>query len=191
MKLKTGKCIIISAPSGAGKSTIVKFLLSRFSNLSFSISATSRARRNYETHGMHYYFITAKEFREKIKAEEFLEWEEVYKNHYYGTLKSEMTRIWGEKKNVIFDVDVEGGRNLKAYFGNRALAIFVQPPSVEILEQRLRDRSTETEETLLTRISKAEHELTYANQFDKTIVNDDLDKACAEAYNVVKDFLES
>lgn len=191
MDTPTGKCIIISAPSGAGKTSIVRFLLSRFDNLSFSVSATSRNRRSYEVNGLHYYFITAAEFREKIETGEFLEWQEVYTDQYYGTLKSEMTRIWSEHKHVIFDVDVEGGINLKNYFGNNALAIFVQPPSVDILEQRLRNRSTETEQTLLTRISKAAHELAYAPRFDKIIINEDLDSACEEAMGLVKEFLSS
>jgi|SRR5690554_5348304 len=190
MKSENGKCIILSAPSGAGKTTIVRFLLSRFDNLSFSVSATSRKRRSYEASGLHYYFISADTFRKKIEAGEFLEWEEVYKDRYYGTLKSEMTRIWDEGKHVIFDVDVVGGRNLKEYFGDQALAIFVKPPSIKVLEDRLRNRSTETEADLRSRISKAEHELTYSNQFDVVLVNDDLDKACAEAYQLVKDFLE-
>lgn len=190
MDHSAGKCIIISAPSGAGKTSIVRFLLSRFDNLSFSVSATSRARRSYEVNGLHYYFITADEFRKKIEANDFLEWEEVYRDQYYGTLKSEMSRIWGEKKHVIFDVDVEGGLNLKSYFGERALALFIQPPSVEILEQRLRNRSTETEEALTTRISKAAHELTYAPKFDKVIINENLDDACEEAMILVKEFLK-
>lgn len=191
MKTENGKCIILSAPSGAGKTTIVRFLLSRFDNLSFSVSATSRERRSYEASGLHYYFINAENFRKKIEGGEFLEWEEVYKDKYYGTLKSEMTRIWSEDKHVIFDVDVVGGKNLKEYFGDKALAIFVKPPSLKVLEDRLRKRSTETEEDLTSRISKAGHELTYSDQFDVVLVNDDLDKACAEAYQLVKDFLES
>lgn len=191
MDTPAGKCIIISAPSGAGKTSIVRYLLSRFDNLSFSVSATSRSRRSYEVNGLHYYFITAEEFRKKIESDEFLEWQEVYKDQYYGTLKSEMSRIWSKHKHVIFDVDVEGGINLKRYFGNNALSIFVQPPSVDILEQRLRNRSTETEETLMTRISKAAHELSYAPRFDKIIINDDLDLACKEAKTLVKEFLAS
>lgn len=191
MKSETGKCIILSAPSGAGKTTIVRFLLSKFDKLSFSISATSRERRSYEANGLHYYFISADSFREKIQADRFLEWEEVYKDQYYGTLKSEMTRIWSEGKNVIFDVDVVGGSNLKKYFGDKALAIFVKPPSLEVLEERLRKRSTEREEALVSRISKAAHELTYADKFDIVLVNDDLDKACAEACKLVEDFLEA
>ena len=191
MKSETGKCIILSAPSGAGKTTIVRFLLSKFDNLSFSVSATSRKRRSYEANGLHYYFISADSFRKKIDADKFLEWEEVYEDQYYGTLKSEMTRIWSEGKHVIFDVDVEGGSNLKKYFGDKALAIFVKPPSIKILEERLRKRSTETEEALVSRISKAAHELTYADRFDVILVNDDLDNACAEAWKLVEDFLEA
>lgn len=186
-----GKCIILSAPSGAGKTTIVRFLLSKFDKLSFSVSATSRQRRSYEAEGLHYYFMGAEAFRQKIENDDFLEWEEVYTDQYYGTLKSEMTRIWDAGKHVIFDVDVVGGVNLKKYFGDKALAIFVQPPGIEELESRLRKRSTETEESLLARLSKAEHEMTYSKHFDKILINDNLDDACAEACKWVKEFIES
>ncbi len=191
MEKSGGKCIILSAPSGAGKTTIVRYLLSKFDSLSFSVSATSRERRSYEANGLHYYFLSAEEFRKKIKEDAFLEWEEVYKDQYYGTLKSEMTRIWDSGKHVIFDVDVVGGSNLKKYFGDKALAIFVQPPSIKVLEERLRNRSTETEETLKARLEKADHELTYSDKFDKVLINDDLDTACAEGCEMVKAFLES
>lgn len=191
MENNGGKCIIFSAPSGAGKTTIVRFLLSKFDKLSFSVSATSRERRSYEADGLHYYFMSADAFRKKIEEDSFLEWEEVYADQYYGTLKSEMTRIWNRGKHVIFDVDVVGGVNLKKYFGDKALAIFVQPPGIEELEDRLRKRSTETEETLLARLSKAEHEMTFSKYFDKILINDDLDKACAEACEMVKEFIES
>ncbi len=186
-----GKCIILSAPSGAGKTTIVRFLLSKFDDLSFSVSATSRARRSYEADGLHYYFISADDFRKKIEQNAFLEWEEVYTDQYYGTLKSEMKRIWNAGKHVIFDVDVVGGSNLKTYFGDKALAIFVKPPSIDVLEDRLRKRSTETEESLRSRLSKAAHEMTYTDRFDKILINDNLDKACAEACGMVQEFLES
>lgn len=186
-----GKCIILSAPSGAGKTTIVRYLLSKFDDLSFSVSATSRERRSYEANGLHYYFMSAEDFRQKINDNAFLEWEEVYPDHYYGTLKSEMNRIWESGKNVIFDVDVVGGRNLKNYFGDKALAIFVQPPSIAVLEERLRNRSTETEETLKSRLEKAEHEMTFSDKFDVVLINDNLDKACADAFAMVKEFIES
>lgn len=191
MENNGGKCIILSAPSGAGKTTIVRFLLSKFDKLSFSVSATSRERRSYEAHGLHYYFMSADDFREKINTDAFLEWEEVYTDQYYGTLKSEMTRIWNSGKHVIFDVDVVGGVNLKKYFGDKALAIFVQPPGIKELEDRLRKRSTETEETLMARLSKAEHEMTFSKYFDKILINDNLDKACADACKMVKEFIES
>lgn len=191
MENNEGKCIILSAPSGAGKTTIVRFLLSKFDKLAFSVSATSRERRSYEAEGLHYYFMTADAFRKKIEDDTFLEWEEVYTDQFYGTLKSEMTRIWSSGKHVIFDVDVVGGVNLKKYFGDKAMAIFVQPPGIEVLEERLRKRSTETEETLLARLSKAEHEMTFSKHFDKVLINDNLDEACAEACNMVREFIES
>ena len=191
MNKSEGKCIILSAPSGAGKTTIVRFLLSKFDDLSFSVSATSRARRSYEANGLHYYFISADEFRKKIEQDAFLEWEEVYTDQYYGTLKSEMQRIWNAGKHVIFDVDVVGGSNLKTYFGDKALAIFVKPPSIAVLEDRLRKRSTETEETLKARLSKAAHEMTYADKFDQILINDNLDKACAKACSMVQEFLST
>ena len=191
MENNEGKCIILSAPSGAGKTTIVRFLLSKFDKLAFSVSATSRERRSYEAEGLHYYFMTADAFRKKIGDDTFLEWEEVYTDQFYGTLKSEMTRIWSSGKHVIFDVDVVGGVNLKKYFGDKAMAIFVQPPGIEVLEERLRKRSTETEETLLARLSKAEHEMTFSKHFDKVLINDNLDEACAEACKMVREFIES
>ena len=175
-----GKLIIFSAPSGAGKTTIVKHLLKKNLNLEFSISATSREARHTETHAKDYYFLTALEFRE-----------EVYKGTSYGTLKSEVERIRNLGKNVIFDVDVVGGLNIKKYYGDEALAIFVQPPSVEELKNRLTGRSTETEEKIQMRISKAEHELSYAPLFDVVITNDNLDKAFAEAEKLVRTFLEN
>jgi guanylate kinase len=162
-----GKLIIFSAPSGAGKTTIVRHLLEKNLNLEFSVSATSRAPRPNETNGKDYYFLTEKEFKQKIENNEFLEWEEVYKGIYYGSLKSEVERIRNLGKNVIFDVDVVGGLNIKKFYGDEALAIFVQPPSVEELRKRLISRSTETEEKIQMRIAKAEHELSFAKQFDK------------------------
>ena len=187
---KKGKLIIFSAPSGAGKTTIVKHLLQQNFDLEFSISATSRPPRHTETHTKDYHFISEKEFQQKIKNNEFLEWEEVYKGICYGTLKSEVERIRDLGRNVIFDVDVVGGLNIKKYYGDDALAIFVQPPSVNELRTRLHNRSTETEEKIEMRIEKAEHELSFANQFDVVITNDNLENALAEAVKILSDFLK-
>lgn len=189
-QLKSGKSIIFSAPSGAGKTTIVHYLLKHIQQLEFSISACSRAPRKNETDGKDYYFIGVENFKKKISENAFLEWEEVYSNNYYGTLISELDRIWSKGKTVIFDVDVIGGLNIKKKLGDNALAIFVQPPSVEVLEKRLRHRSTESEEKIQMRLSKANLELSYANRFDVVLVNGDLDKACADAQNLVKTFLQ-
>jgi guanylate kinase len=184
-----GKLIIFSAPSGAGKTTIVRHLLDRKLNLEFSVSATSRAPRPNETNGKDYYFLTEKEFKRKIENNEFLEWEEVYKGVYYGSLRSEVERIRNLGKNVIFDVDVVGGLNIKKFYDDEALAIFVQPPSVEELRKRLISRSTETEEKIQMRIAKAEHELSFAKQFDKLVTNNDLEQACREAEELIREFL--
>lgn len=186
-----GKLIIFSAPSGAGKTTIVKHLLKQGLNLEFSISATSRQPRHTETHAKDYYFLSRDDFQKKIENDEFLEWEEVYKGTCYGTLKSEVERIRDLGKNVIFDVDVVGGLNIKKYYGEKALAIFVEPPSVEELKNRLTTRSTETEEKIQMRIEKAEHELSFAPQFDVVIVNDNLDKAFNEAKKIVSHFINN
>lgn len=185
-----GKLIIFSAPSGAGKTTIVKHLLQQNFNLEFSISATSRKPRHTETHSEDYHFLSEKEFHEKIENNEFLEWEEVYKGIKYGTLKSDVELIRNRGKNVVFDVDVVGGLNIKKYFGDEALAIFVQPPSVKELRNRLTKRSTETEEKIQMRIEKAEHELSFAKQFDVIITNDNLEKAFVEAEKILNDFLK-
>ena len=160
-------------------------------NLEFSVSACSRQPRENELHGKDYYFLSVEEFKAGIEKGDFIEWEEVYKDHYYGTLKSEMERIWNAGKSVIFDVDVVGGINLKNTFRNDALAVFVQPPSMEVLEQRLRDRSTDTEEKIRDRIAKASTEMNYAKQFDVIIINDRLDEALAKAEKVVSQFLSS
>ncbi len=186
---KKGKLIIFSAPSGAGKTTIVRHLLEKDLNLEFSISATSRLARHTETNGKDYYFLTNAEFKTKVDNDEFLEWEEVYSGISYGTLKAEVERIREAGKNVIFDVDVVGGLNIKKYFGDDALSIFVQPPSVEELRKRLTARSTETEEKIAMRIAKAEHELSFANQFDVIIVNDVLDSAVKEAVLKIEEFI--
>ena len=184
-----GKLIIFSAPSGAGKTTIVRHLLAKGFDLEFSISATSRQPRHTETNGKDYYFLTAEEFTKKVENDEFLEWEEVYKGTSYGTLKSEVERIRNKGKHVIFDVDVIGGLNIKKYYGDEALAVFVQPPSVEELRSRLKGRSTEAEDKIAMRIAKAEHELSFAPKFDVVIVNDQLEKAFAEAENIIEKFL--
>ena len=186
-----GKAIIVSAPSGAGKTTIVKHLLSVIPELEFSISACSRLKREKETEGKDYYFITAEQFREKISRDEFIEWQEVYPGSYYGTLKSEMERIWQEVKTPIFDVDVLGGINLKKYFGETALAIFIRPPSLEVLESRLRHRGTESEENLQIRLNKAEEEMTFSDQFDRIVVNDEISLSSIRVTNLILEFLKS
>lgn len=184
-----GKLIIFSAPSGAGKTTIVRQLLERGLNLEFSVSATSRPPRPNELHGHDYYFLTPDEFKNRVAAGDFLEWEEVYSGICYGTLKSEVDRICDAGKNVIFDVDVVGGLNIKKQFGEQALAIFVQPPSIAELFTRLKNRSTESEEKIAMRIAKAEHELSYAEKFDVIVVNVYLEKAVTEAERLVRNFI--
>lgn len=181
--------MIFSAPSGAGKTTIVHHLLQQNLGLEFSISACSRDPRGAEVDGRDYYFLGVEGFKQKIEDGAFVEWEEVYPNNFYGTLKSELERIWSNGKTVIFDVDVIGGLNLKKYIGEQALAIFVQPPSFEVLEQRLTDRSTESQEKINMRLAKAMQELSQAENFDYILLNDDLEKACAEARKVVEQFL--
>ncbi len=184
-----GKLIIFSAPSGAGKTTIVQYVLSKVNNIKFSISATTRALRGNEVHGKDYYFITKEDFLHRVAKHEFIEFEEVYAGTYYGTLKSELDRIWSEGNHIIFDLDVEGGLRLKKKYGDNALAIFVQPPSLNILIERLRSRGTDSEDKLVERIAKAEKELTYASQFDEIIINEDLDQACQEAIQLIDEFL--
>lgn len=184
-----GKLLIFSAPSGSGKTTIVKNILAKWENLEFSVSACSRSIRAGEVHGRDYYFLSPQEFRAKIDKSEFVEWEEVYNGSYYGTLKSELERIWKKGNHVIFDVDVKGGLNLKKQFGDRALAIFIMPPSVEELRLRLERRGTETPDSLAKRIGKAVEEMAYAKEFDKIIVNNELDLAIAEAEKVVSEFI--
>jgi guanylate kinase len=184
-----GKCIIFSAPSGAGKTTIVRALLDRFDQLSFSISACSRQPRPNEINGKDYYFLSADEFREKINANEFIEWEEVYKDHYYGTLRNEVERLWQQGKTVVFDVDVYGGIQLKKYFGENALSFFVEAPSLEELETRLRNRQTETEEKIQTRMQKAQEELEQKEQFDRVVVNDKLEEAINTVVKEINEYL--
>ncbi len=183
------KVIIFSAPSGAGKTTLVRHLLDKFPALEFSISATSRAPRGLEGHGVDYFFLTPSAFAAKASKNEFVEWEEVYPGLCYGTLKSEVERIWAKGNVIAFDIDVRGGVNLKKLYDKQALSVFVCPPSVEILEQRLKQRATDTPEAIAKRIKKAEEELSYAPQFDVVIVNDDLDKAKAEAERVIGEWL--
>lgn len=185
------KLIIFSAPSGSGKTTIVKHLMKQFPELSFSISATSRAPRGREKNGVDYYFLDSDTFRQKINKGEFLEWEEVYEGIYYGTLRSEVDRISAEGKTAIFDVDVVGGTNIKKQFGHNALAIFIKAPSLEALEKRLKTRNTESDVTIQKRLAKAERELGYAQFFDKIIVNDNLEKATKETEAIVKEFIHS
>ncbi|NQD71093.1 guanylate kinase [Sphingobacterium shayense] len=186
----SGKLIIFSAPSGAGKTTIVKKLLANHSDkIAFSISASTRNPREGEIDGKDYYFISSEDFLHKIAKQEFIEFEEVYAGTYYGTLRNEVERIWAEGKSVIFDIDVIGGLRLKSKFPEQALAIFVNPPSLEVLKERLRGRGTDSEEKLQERFTKAEQELSYANKFDVVLNNYDLDTACAEAESLVLNFL--
>lgn len=187
--MQEGKLIIFSAPSGAGKTTIVHHLLSKIPNLEFSISATTRPKRGDEVHGRDYYFISKEEFLHKIAKKEFIEFEEVYTGTFYGTLRSEIERIWSHGKHVIFDIDVEGGLHIKKKFGDQALAIFVQPPSLEVLIERLTSRGTDSQEKLAERIVKADKELLYANRFDVIQKNYDLETACSEAVELVSNFL--
>jgi guanylate kinase len=185
----SGKALIFSAPSGSGKTTIVRHLLQTNSDLGFSISASTRDKRGRsEQHGKDYYFLTPEEFKSKIDSEEFIEWEEVYAGNFYGTLKSEIQRIWDEGKNVIFDVDVKGGMNLKKYFGDKALAVFVKVPSIEILKERLLDRGTETEESISRRLFKAKFEMSFQDKFDVVLVNEELEKSLAEAQTLYDAF---
>lgn len=186
-----GKLVIFSAPSGAGKSTLVQYLLGRGFDLEFSISATSRAPRGTEKHGIEYYFLSPEEFRQRIDNNEFIEFEEVYQNCYYGTLRSEIERITSQGKNIVFDVDVVGGVNIKKQFGSRALSLFIAPPSIEILNERLVNRATDSPEMIEKRVAKASLEMTYAPQFDFTVVNDDLETAKAECERLIREFLNS
>lgn len=184
-----GKLIIFSAPSGSGKSTIINYLLTQGLNLAFSISATSRPPRGTEQHGVEYFFLTPKEFRSRIENNEFLEYEEVYKDRYYGTLKAQVEKQLEAGQNVVFDVDVVGGCNIKKFYGDRALSVFIQPPSVEELRRRLEGRGTDAPEVIESRIAKAEFELSFAPQFDRIIVNDNLETAKAETLAVIREFL--
>ena len=190
MLCNMGKLIIFSAPSGSGKSTIINYLLTQDLNLAFSISATSRPPRGSEQNGVEYFFLTPEEFKAKIDADEFLEYEEVYPGRFYGTLKSQVEVQSAQGQTVIFDVDVKGGVNIKKYYGDRALSIFIQPPSIEELRRRLEKRGTDAPEVIDSRVKRAEFELSYAPLYDVVIVNDDLQTALAEALAVVKNFLK-
>lgn len=183
------KVFILSAPSGSGKTTVVRHLLEKFPELEFSVSATSRAPRGAEADGKDYYFLTPEEFARRVERDEFVEWEEVYPGSCYGTLRSEVRRIWDKGHAVVFDVDVKGGVSLKRLFGDKALAVFVMPPSVEELRRRLEGRGTDSPEAIAKRVAKAEEELTYAPQFDAVVVNDDLPTALREAETLVQGFL--
>lgn len=187
--MANGKLIIFSAPSGSGKSTLVNYLMQQGLNLAFSVSCTSRAPRGTEQHGVEYYFLSPEEFRQRIANDEFLEYEEVYTDKFYGTLKSEVERLSQAGFTVVFDVDVKGGVNIKKYYGDRALSLFIQPPSIEELSRRLHGRGTDAEEVIQQRLDKAAYELTFAPQFDRVIVNDDLEVAKAEALQVIREFI--
>ena len=184
----TGKLIIITAPSGAGKTSITRHLLAKFPKLAFSISAATREARGREKNGVDYYFLALEEFREKIKNNDFIEWEMVYEGKYYGTLKSELERIWSEGKVPILDIDVKGAIHVKQQYPNDTLTIFIQPPSVEELKNRLEGRGTETPENIATRLNKATYELSFNHSFDKVIINDTLEHACAETEAAIKEF---
>ena len=187
-----GKMLIVSAPSGSGKSTIVQWLMQVHPELKlyFSISCTSRPPRGSEQNGVEYFFLTAEDFRQRIENNEFLEYEEVYENRFYGTLKQQVENQREQGQNVVFDVDVKGGINIKKYYGDEALSLFIQPPSVEELRRRLEGRATDTPEAIAERLAKAEYEMTFASQFDHIIVNDDLETAKQETLRIVKAFLE-
>lgn len=184
-----GKIIIFSAPSGSGKSTIINFLMQQGLNLAFSISATSRPPRGTEQNGVEYFFLTPEEFRQKIANQEFLEYEEVYKDRFYGTLKEQVEKQLEKGQNVVLDVDVKGGCNIKKFYGDRALSVFIQPPSIDELRKRLNGRGTDSPEVIEDRIAKAEFELGFADKFDKVVVNDNLETAQQEALSILKNFL--
>lgn len=184
------KIIIFSAPSGSGKSTIINYLMQQGLNLHFSVSATSRPPRGAEQNGVEYYFLTPEDFKQRIAQGEFLEYEEVYKDRFYGTLKSQVDAQLAKGENVVCDVDVLGGQNIKKHYGNRALSLFIQPPSVEVLRQRLEGRGTDSPEVINDRIARAEFELSFADKFDHVVVNDDLQQAQAEALAFIQNFLK-
>ncbi len=187
---KEGKVLIFTAPSGSGKTTIVRHLLDKFDFLGFSVSATTRDRRPHETEGKDYYFITREEFSRRIKDNEFIEWEEVYQDQYYGTLKSEVSRVWEQEKHIVFDIEVKGATNIKNLYGDQALAIFIKVPTLQELVRRLKARKTESEASLKRRIKRIKKELTFEKSFDTVLINDDLEKTLLEAEQMVLNFLE-
>lgn len=189
MSATNGKLIILTAPSGSGKTSITRYLIGKYPRLSFSISATTRAPRGTEKDGVEYHFLSVDDFRARIDANEFIEWEMVYEGKYYGTLKSELQRIWNEGKVPMLDIDVKGAIHVQQQFAGDCLSIFIQPPSVAELRRRLEARGTETPESLETRVNKASYEMSFNHHFTKTILNEELDKACAETEQVIKDFL--
>lgn len=189
-KIFEGKMFIFTAPSGAGKTTIVRHLLDKYTFLDFSISATTRNKRPHEQYKVDYHFMTVEEFKENVAKGAFIEWEEVYENQFYGTLKSEVERIWSNKKHLVFDIDVKGAQNIKQFFGDKCMSVFVRPPSVEVLIERLVNRNTETPESLQKRISKVRREMEYENTFDVVLVNDLLEVAFVEAEHIVETFIE-
>lgn len=184
-----GKMIAFAAPSGAGKSTVVRHLLHKYKDLAFSVSATTRAPRPGEENGVQYYFLSPEDFREKIEKDEFVEWEEVYQDLFYGTLKSEVQRLWDAGKYIVFDIDVKGALNLKKQYGDRCLTVFIKPPSLEALLERLRNRQTESEESIETRRARFEEETSYENTFDSVLVNDVLEHTLREAEQIVEIFI--
>lgn len=189
MATNNHKLIIITAPSGAGKSSITKYLIDKFPKLTFSVSAATRQPRPNEVHGQHYYFMGVGEFQQKIKDDAFIEWEMVYEGRYYGTLKSELLRIWEAGKTPVLDIDVQGAIHVQQQYKGKALSIFIEPPSIEELERRLKTRATETPESIAVRLGKANYEISFRHQFNKIIVNDVLEKACAETEQLIKEFL--
>lgn len=189
MEANKGKIIIITAPSGSGKTSITHYLLNKYPLLCFSISAATRSPRGEEQHGVDYYFMSVDAFRDKIDQEAFIEWEMVYDGKYYGTLKSELDRIWANGKVPVLDIDVKGAIHVQQQFAGKCLSIFIQPPSVEELKRRLESRGTETPESLATRVSKASYEISFNHHFNHTVVNDDLDKACEATESLIKEFL--
>jgi len=190
MAANNHKLIIITAPSGAGKSSITRYLLNKYPNLTFSVSAATRQPRHNEVHGEHYYFMRVEEFQQKIKDDAFIEWEMVYEGRYYGTLKSEVYRIWEEGKTPVLDIDVQGAIHVQQQYKGKVLSIFIEPPSLEELEKRLRTRATETPESIAIRLGKASYEISFRNQFNEIVVNDVLEKACEETEQAIKEFLE-
>jgi len=189
--IEKGKLVIFSAPSGSGKTTLVHYIMAQIPELEFSVSATNRKARPGEQDGVDYYFLDTETFKEKIANNEFVEWEEVYKDQYYGTLKSEVERIRKKGHSVIFDVDVKGGLNIKKIYGDEALAVFIRPPSIAVLESRLRHRSTESEESIKKRIDRASYELGFENKFDVVLVNDELEKSKSSSLSIVRNFLNN